>query len=420
MTREALTRLAREESGRIIALLASRFGLDAADEAVQDALVEALNWASVPDNPAAWLHTVARNRAIDRIRREQAALRRTRDAAADLAVLTPESHDPFGDTGEEEVDAVVELGRVGDERLRLILLCCHPALAAEAQVALTLRLVCGLTTDEIAAALLVPEPTVAQRIVRAKRKIRDARIPLSVPENLGERLDVVLGVVYLVFNEGYLSRGRRSGARVDLVDEALRLTLAVLAEVPGDPEIEGLLALELYAKSRLATRFSSGILVLLEDQDRTRWDLALIEEANLILDAAMRRLAPGRFQLQAVIARYHANARTYADTDWTAIAAVYARLADIDPSPVVALNRAVAVAMADGPRAGLALLDGIRGLETYHLWWATQGELLARVGEQDAAIAAFERARGLATNPSELAHLQRRLDQVRASGRMDE
>ena len=420
MTREALTRLAREESGRIIALLASRFGLDAADEAVQDALVEALNWASVPDNPAAWLHTVARNRAIDRIRREQAALRRTRDAAADLAVLTPESHDPFGDTGEEEVDAVVELGRVGDERLRLILLCCHPALAAEAQVALTLRLVCGLTTDEIAAALLVPEPTVAQRIVRAKRKIRDARIPLSVPENLGERLDVVLGVVYLVFNEGYLSRGRRSGARVDLVDEALRLTLAVLAEVPGDPEIEGLLALELYAKSRLATRFSSGILVLLEDQDRTRWDLALIEEANLILDAAMRRLAPGRFQLQAVIARYHANARTYADTDWTAIAAVYARLADIDPSPVVALNRAVAVAMADGPRAGLALLDGIRGLETDHLWWATQGELLARAGEQDAAIAAFERARGLATNPSELAHLQRRLDQVRPSGRMDE
>ena len=420
MTREALTRLAREESGRIIALLASRFGLDAADEAVQDALVEALNWASVPDNPAAWLHTVARNRAIDRIRREQAALRRTRDAAADLAVLTPESHDPFGDTGEEEVDAVVELGRVGDERLRLILLCCHPALAAEAQVALTLRLVCGLTTDEIAAALLVPEPTVARRIVRAKRKIRDARIPLSVPENLGERLDVVLGVVYLVFNEGYLSRGRRSGARVDLVDEALRLTLAVLAEVPGDPEIEGLLALELYAKSRLATRFSSGILVLLEDQDRTRWDLALIEEANLILDAAMRRLAPGRFQLQAVIARYHANARTYADTDWTAIAAVYARLADIDPSPVVALNRAVAVAMADGPRAGLALLDGIRGLESYHLWWATQGELLARAGEQRAAIAAFGRARELATNPAELAHLQRRLDEVRASGRMDE
>lgn len=419
MTREAITRLAREESGRIIALLASRFGLDAADEAVQDALVEALNWASVPENPAAWLYTVARNRAIDRIRRENAARRRAMDAAADLAVLTPDTHDPFDDKTDEEVDAVRELGRVGDERLRLILLCCHPSLAPEAQLALTLRLVCGLTTDEIAAALLIPEPTVAQRIVRAKRKIRDARIPLSVPENLDERLDVVLGVVYLVFNEGYLSRGRRSGARVDLVDEALRLTAAVLTEVPGTAEVEGLLALELYAKSRLAARFTDGELVLLEDQDRTRWNLALIEEANLILDAAMRRLAPGRFQLQAVIARYHANARTYADTDWTAIATVYARLAEIDPSPIVALNRAVAVAMADGPRAGLALLESIRGLETYHLWWATQAELLARAGEPDAAIAAFERARGLATNPAERAHLKRRLDRVRASGRME-
>lgn len=419
MIREAVTRLAREESGRIVALLAVRFGLDVADEAVQDALVEALGWASVPDNPAAWLYTVARNRAIDRIRRENAARRRAMDAAADLAVLTPDYDDPF-DEPQQEVDAVTELGRVGDERLRLILLCCHPALAPEAQVALTLRLVCGLTTDEIAAALLIPEPTLAQRIVRAKRKIRDARIPLSIPADIDERLEVVLGVIYLVFNEGYLARGRVAGARVDLVDEALRLTVAVVREVPGRAEVEGLLALELYAKSRLSTRFANGELVLLEDQDRTRWDLALIEEANLILDAAMRRLAPGRFQLQAVIARYHANARTYADTDWTAIATVYARLADIDPSPVVALNRAVAVAMADGPLAGLALLDGIRGLETYYLWWATQGELLARAGEPDAAIAAFERARELATNPAELAHLQRRLDRVRASGRMDE
>lgn len=419
MIREAVTRLAREESGRIVALLAVRFGLDVADEAVQDALVEALGWASVPDNPAAWLYTVARNRAIDRIRRENAARRRAMDAAADLAVLTPDYDDPF-DEPQQEVDAVTELGRVGDERLRLILLCCHPALAPEAQVALTLRLVCGLTTDEIAAALLIPEPTLAQRIVRAKRKIRDARIPLSIPADIDERLEVVLGVIYLVFNEGYLARGRVAGARVDLVDEALRLTVAVVREVPGRAEVEGLLALELYAKSRLGARFIGDELVLLEDQDRTRWDLALIEEANLILDAAMRRLAPGRFQLQAVIARYHANARTYADTDWTAIATVYARLADIDPSPVVALNRAVAVAMADGPRAGLALLDSIRGLETYHLWWATQGELLARAGEPDAAIAAFERARELATNPAELAHLQRRLDRVRASGRMDE
>lgn len=419
MIREAVTRLAREESGRIVALLAARFGLDIADEAVQDALVEALGWASVPDNPAAWLYIVARNRAIDRIRRENAARRRAVDAAADLAVLTPDHHDPFAEPA-PEVDAVTELGRVGDERLRLILLCCHPALAPEAQIALTLRLVCGLTTDEIAAALLIPEPTVAQRIVRAKRKIRDARIPLSVPENLDERLDVVLGVIYLVFNEGYLARGRRSGARVDLVDEALRLTSAVLTETPGAAEVEGLLALELYAKSRLSTRFTDGELVLLEDQDRTRWDLVLIEEANLILDAAMRRLAPGRFQLQAVIARYHANARTYADTDWAAIATVYARLAEIDPSPVVALNQAVAIAMADGPRAGLAVLDGIRGLETYHLWWATQAELLVRAGQPDAAIVAFERARGLATNPAELSHLQRRLDRVRASGRMEQ
>ncbi|MEN2742829.1 sigma-70 family RNA polymerase sigma factor [Microbacterium sp. X-17] len=403
----AVTRLAREESGRVLALLAARFGVEVADDAVQDALIEALDWTAVPDNPAAWLHTVARNRAIDRIRREAAILRRTRETGIDLAVLRPAVHDPADE--DEEPDMVVDHAAVGDEQLRLMLLCCHPALGHEARVALTLRLVGGLTTEEIAAAFLVPEATLAQRIVRAKRKIRDAGIPLTVPAELDERLDALLGILYLVFNEGYLSRGDRAGARVDLMEEAIRLTIRLHDLLPDNPEVEGLLALELYARARTEARFVRGELVLLEDQDRSRWDLELIEQANLVLDAAMRRARPGRYQLQAAIARYHATARTAADTDWAAIAAAYTRLADIAPSPVVELNRAVAVAMADGAPAGLALIEGIAGLDHYHLYWAARGELLARAGRPADAVPALRRAHALAMNPAERRHLERRI-----------
>jgi len=409
---DAVTRLAREESGHVLALLASRFGLDAADDAVQDALVEALRWSAVPDNPAAWLYTVARNRAIDRIRRDEVARRRTLGAGADLAVLHPSTHDPY-DT-EEEDDMIVDHSEVGDEQLRLMLLCCHPALARDAQVALTLRLVGGLTTDEIAAAFLLPEATLAQRIVRAKRKIRDAGIPLSVPAALDERIDALLGVLYLVFNEGYLSRGDAAGARVDLMEESIRLAIRLMGLLPGNPEVEGLVALQLYVRARTDARFAGGELVLLEQQDRSLWDLELIGQADAVLAAAMSRGAPGPYQLQAVIAGYHSNARTASDTDWPAIASVYARLLESTPSPVVALNHAVAVAMADGAPAGLRLLDDLTGLDDYHLYWAARGELLARAGRRPEAEAALRRALELAVNPAEVSHLERRLAALRA------
>ncbi|GAA1916806.1 sigma factor [Microbacterium aoyamense] len=404
---DALTRLAREESGRVLALLAARFGLEVADDAVQDALVEALDWTTVPDNPPAWLYTVARNRAVDRLRRAASARRRTLAAGADLAVLRPDAHDPF-ESGEED-DMVLDHAEVGDEQLRLMLLCCHPALAPDIQVALTLRLVGGLTTAEIAAAFVVPEATIAQRIVRAKRKIRDAGIPLSVPADLSSRVGALLGILYLIFNEGYLSRGPAAGARLDLMEEAIRLTIRLHEVLPGDAEVEGLLALELYARSRTDARFAGGEMVLLDAQDRTLWDAELIAQANGVLATAMRRADPGPYQLQAVIARYHSNAREAADTDWPAIVRVYRRLLEDDPSPIVALNHAAAIAMSDGPRAGLVALDSVTGLDAYHLYWATRGELLARGGERDAARDALAKARRLSANPAEQRHLDRRI-----------
>ncbi|MEV8253319.1 sigma-70 family RNA polymerase sigma factor [Rhodoglobus sp. NPDC076762] len=416
---EAVTRLAREESGHVLALLTHRFGLDVADDAVQDALVEALNWAVVPDNPAAWLYTVARNRAVDRVRRDAAAARRLARAAPDLVLAAERTglggeHGSPGGNDEEVLDMVDDAHYSGDEHLRLLLLCCHPALSRDAQVALTLRLVGGLTTAEIAAAFLLPEQTLAQRIVRAKRKIRDAGIPLSIPEDLTSRVDALLTVVYLIFNEGYLSRGSGAGARLDLVEEAIRLTITARELLPGNPEVEGLLALELYARARHDTRFRGDELVLLEHQDRTRWDGELIEQANGLLRSALARLQPGPFQTQAVIARHHATARTAADTDWPAIASAYAvLLAMTGGSPVVALNRAVAVSMADGPDAGLRLLAEITGLENYHLYWATHAELLLRAGDEDAAAHAFARARELAKNAAEQQHLDRRIAQLR-------
>jgi RNA polymerase sigma-70 factor, ECF subfamily len=408
VTDEALNRLAREDSGRVRALLASRFGdLDLADDAVQDALIEAARtWPSsgVPSNPGGWLLTVARRKAVDRLRRDSSARRRTLAAAPDL-VTTPEPTAPsMIDDTEDPTD---------DEHLRLVLLCCHPALDIDAQVALTLRLVGGLSTDEIAAAFIVPEPTMAQRIVRAKRKIRDAAIPLSMPRNLDGRVDAVLKVLYLVFNEGYLARGSSDRiVRTDLVVEALRLTRVVAALLPDDTEAAGLLALQLYAVARSSTRLdAAGDLALLADQDRSAWDLRTISEANAVLGQAMQAMRPGPFQLQAVIAGLHANARTAADTDWPSIARAYAQLATLTPSPVVALNHAVAVAMSDGPLVGLGLLDRIEGIDSYHLLHATRGELLLRADDPVGARAAFVTARTLTRNSVEQRHLDRRIAQ---------
>ncbi|HTE62036.1 MAG TPA: sigma-70 family RNA polymerase sigma factor [Solirubrobacteraceae bacterium] len=421
MIAEAITKLAREESGRVLALLASRFGsVDLADDSVQDALLQAVEtWptAGIPNNPAGWLYSVAHNRAIDRLRRAASADRRLRAAAPELTRPPEEPEEvPI-------VEALIqdelfdERGEVGDEQLRLMLLCCHPALDRDTQVALTLRLLGGLTTSEIAAAFLLPEATLAQRIVRAKRKIRDARIPLSIPAELDERVEALLTVLYLVFNEGYLARGESQDAvRVSLADEAVRLTIVARSLLPGNAEVEGLLALELYHRARLDTRLDgAGDIVQLENQDRSRWDGELISRANTILRRVLGREAAGPFQLQALIASQHANAATPADTDWTLIADLYVRLLEVSPSPVVALNHAVAVAMADGPRAGLALLDGIGAegaLEGYHLFHASRGELLARAGDRDAARAAFVQARELAANPAEQRHLDRRIAAV--------
>ena len=388
----------------MLALLAARFGdLDLADESVQDALVQAVEtWSAngIPANPPGWLYTVAHNRAVDRLRRAAASARRL---AASAHELTREPE------GRQEVP-IVEHTEVGDEQLRLMLLCCHPALDRDTQVALTLRLVGGLTTAEIAGAFLVPEPTLAQRIVRAKRKIRAARIPLRIPADLGERVEVLLTVLLLIFNESYLSRGGTQTLRVDLAEQAIRLTDRARTLLPDEGEVEGLLALELYLHARSATRVDAGgELVLLRDQDRSLWDLELIRRANAVVRRAAARGPIGPFLLQALIASQHANAPTAADTDWPLVADLYARLLSAAPSPVVALNRAVAVAEADGPRAGLALIDDIDGLDDYYLLHVARGELLARAHEPSAAVTALRRALELAPSPAEQRHLHRRI-----------
>jgi RNA polymerase sigma-70 factor (ECF subfamily) len=420
----ALTNLAREHSGRVLALLARQFSdLDLADEAVQDGLLEAAqSWPDrgIPDNPAGWLMTVARNKAIDRLRRVASARRRTLAAAADLvagdavldgsgpgAPVDQQEHELMGVRGEQmHVDSLA-----GDSQLRLMLLCCHPALDRDSQVALTLRLVGGLTTPEIASAFLIAPTTLAQRVVRAKRKIRDAGIPLRIPAQLAERVDAILGVLYLIFNEGYLSRADSAQIiRLDLADEAIRLTRLLAALVPDSSETGGLLALEVFHRARLGGRVdSAGELVLLADQDRSVWDQEMIADANAILASAMRKMNPGPYQLQAIIAAQHANSAGPQETDWPAIAVLYEQLLAMTKSPVVALNRAVAVAMADGPLAGLALLDALSGLDRYHLYHAARGELQLRAGNPIAAGQCFTIARGLTENPAERKHLDRRL-----------
>ena len=353
--------------------------------------------------------TVARNKAIDRLRRAASAHRRTMAAAPELVSLDVGTVD----TTDEGTELIIDESTVGDEQLRLVLLCCHPALDRDTQVALTLRLVGGLSTSEIASAFLIPVATLAQRIVRAKRKIRDAGIPLSIPANLDERLDAVLAVLYLIFNEGYLSRGTgQQLARLDLADEALRLTRLVNRLAPGSSEVEGLIALELFHRARIDGRVdTAGELVLLDEQDRTQWNRPEIDQANELVARAMARLRPGPYQVQAVIAGYHTNARTAAETDWLTIVGLYQQLLMMTPSPVVALNHAVAVAMADGPNAGLALINGIDGLQDYHLYHAARAELALRSGDRTTANAAFARALELTDNQAEQRHLARRLAQ---------
>jgi RNA polymerase sigma-70 factor (ECF subfamily) len=406
-----VARIFREESGRVVAHLVRRFGdISLAEEAVQDAFVRASErWPvdGVPPNPGGWITTTARNRALDIVRRE--STRTQRYAAAFLG--TPSTHH---DMGIDDIDEYDSGAAISDDRLRLIFTCCHPALAPETRVALTLRLLGGLQTDEIARAFLVPEPTMAQRLVRAKKKIQAANIPYRVPEgaDLPERLAAVLAVLYLVFNEGYFASSGDSLLRRDLTDEAVRLARLLVTLMPDEPEALGLLALMLLAEARREARVdAAGDLVLLADQDRTRWDTALIGEGHALVRGCLRRNRPGPYQIQAAIAAVHTDAPDAASTDWGQIVALYDQLVSIAPTPVVQLNRAVAIAERDGHDAGLAELDRIDAgtLDGYAPYHAARAELLVRADRTAAARHAFERAVELSDEQAQRRHLRRRL-----------
>jgi RNA polymerase sigma-70 factor, ECF subfamily len=378
-----------------VAVLVRVFGdIDVAEEAVQDAFAVAVErWpaSGVPPSPAGWIITTARNRAIDRLRRE--ASRDDRHAQAALLHAR---------------DEPVEEGPVRDERLRLIFTCCHPALATAAQVALTLRLLGGLTTPEIARAFLVPEPTMAQRLVRAKAKIRDANVPYRVPSeaDLPERLRAVLAVVYLIFNQGYTGRSELAG-------EAVRLGRALAELMPDEPEVMGLLALMLLIESRRPTRTTpDGDLVLLADQDRSQWDGPLIAEGQAIVRACLRRNQPGPYQIQAAINAVHSDARSAAATDWDQILRLYDQLLALMPTPVVRLNRAVAVAEVDGPEAALTLVDEL-DLDGYYLYHAIRADLLRRLGRDGEAAQAYDSAIAHSDSGAERAFLERRRRELR-------
>jgi RNA polymerase sigma-70 factor (ECF subfamily) len=403
--RAAVAEAFRNEWGQVVATLIRATGdWDLAEECAQDAFALAVQrWPrdGVPHRPGAWLTTTARNRAVDRLRREAVGAAKLREAA--LLAEPAGSGDSSG---------------VPDDRLRLMFTCCHPALAFESQVALTLRTLAGLTTAEIARAFLVPEQTMAKRLVRAKQKIRNAGIPYRVPPAhlLPERTTAVLGVLYLLFNEGYTASAGADLIRQGLCGEAIRLGRLVAAQMPDEPEAGGLLALLLLHDARRATRVDEvGDLVTLEEQDRTRWDTGEIAEGVEVLDRALRRGRPGPYQVQAAIAACHATATRAADTDWPQIAALYGQLAQFVPSPVVELNRAVAVAMADGPAAGLALVEKLAAsdeLPGYHLLPATRADLLRRLGRDGEAAEAYREAIQLAGTETERRYLARRLAEV--------
>jgi RNA polymerase sigma-70 factor, ECF subfamily len=381
-------RIFREESGRSVAALIRVFGdIDLAEDAVQEAFAAALRrWPGdgLPPNPGGWITTTARNRAIDRLRRES----RGRELFSEVAVLSP-SHDP---------GMPQETGPVQDDRLRLMFTCCHPALSTQAQVALTLRLLGGLSTTQVARSFLVAESAMARRLVRAKRKIKAARIPYRVPQahELPDRLRPVLAVVYLVYNAGLTSP-----ADPGLCAEAIRLARILATLLPDEPEVAGLLALLLLTESRRASRTRpDGSLVLLGEQDRTRWDRALIQEGQAIVRRCLRRNQPGAYQLQAAINAVHADAATVEETDWSQIVALYDQLLAVAPTPVVALNRAIAIGEVQGPAAALALVDEL-DLDTYHPFHATRADLLRRLGRHREAAAAYQRAAAMAPTDAE-------------------
>jgi RNA polymerase sigma-70 factor (ECF subfamily) len=407
--RAAVARAFSEQWGRVVATLIRVTGdWDLAEECAQDAFALALShWPrdGIPRTPGAWLTTTARNRALDKLRR-----RATEAVKLQEVVAVPDLSEPTTDDEDES--------GIRDDRLRLIFTCCHPALPLEARVALTLRTLTGLTTTEIARAFLVPEATMAQRLVRAKHKIRNAAIPYRVPAAhlLPERMSAVLGVVYLLFNEGYAASAGPALVRHDLCAEAIRLARILTGLMPDEPEAFGLLALMLLHHARRAARLDAdGELVTLADQDRSAWDTTEIDEGVRLLDAALRQRRPGAYQVQAAIAACHATATQADQTDWAEIAALYGQLARLTPSPVVELNRAVAVAMADGPAVGLtivAALEASGALEGYYLLPATRADLLRRLNRPVEAAAAYQAALDLTTGETERRYLARRLAEM--------